>query len=351
MDMGWKCKIESIGVKYPETSLHTGDLVKRIKIPGFSKFGLLTGISERRICTGDEDSYSLALAAARDCLTFSRYGPGDLDMIINCSITKYKDGLSHQYEPAFSLLIKNGIGAVKARSFDISNACAGMMTGLYIAETFISRGIIKNCLIVSGEYISNIADHAVRNIKTPLSSEISSLTVGDCGAAVIIERTDEQTDGIIISGFTTLSRYCDLCSGRQNRKSEGGRMKTKSRKIHEAAISNSLPVVEEALKKSGLTFSQINFLIPHQTSRSSILSGASIYENYFGEKPDHLVLTLRDTGNTASTTHFVALYRYLNDRRFNPGDRIMLLCFASGLVIGVVIITMNEMVYRYGHNN
>jgi 3-oxoacyl-[acyl-carrier-protein] synthase-3 len=349
--MEWKSQFESIGIKIPEKKLSTEELVNKLKIPGIKKFGLLTGIGERRICSPGEDSFSLAVDAARDCLSFSKYCADDIEMIINCSITRYKDGLSHQYEPTFSIQIKDVIGAKKAITFDISNACAGMLTGVYIAENYIRQGIVRTCMVVSGEYITNICDHALKRIRTPLSLELSSLTVGDCGAAVIIERTDNDNEGLIISGFTTFSKYSNLCIGRQNRRTPGGHMKTKAKKIHEVSIADSVPIVKKALEKSGLSLNNIDYLIPHQTSRSSILSGANHYTEYFGEKPGQIVISLKDTGNTASTTHFLALYRLLTEQRFQIDDRIMLLSFASGLVIGVVIFKMNEMVYRYANKN
>jgi len=108
-------------------------------------------------------------------------------------------------------------------------------------------------------------------------------------------------------------------------------------------------LVADALKKNNLSFEQIDYLIPHQTSRSSITSGAKEYAKYFGATPGKIIINLRDYGNTASTTHFLALFRYLNEKRFQLGDRIMLLSFASGLVIGVVIFPMNGMVERYGN--
>ncbi len=351
INMNWKCQFESIGVKTPDKIITTRELVDKIKIPCIKKLALLTGINERRVCSAGEDSFTLAVDAAKNCLSFSKYRAEELDMIINCSITKYKNGLSHQYEPAFSVMIKHSIGAIKAATFDISNACAGMMTGVYLAENFIRQGVIKTCIIVSGEYISNIGDHAAKNIKTSLSLEIPSLTVGDGGAAVIIERTDDNNNALIVSGFTTMSKYSNLCTGRQNRSESGGRMKTKAKKIHEVAISESIPIVEKALKNSGLTFNQISFLIPHQTSRRSIISGANHYLKYFGQKPDQVVINLKDTGNTASTSHFLVLHRLLMEKRFNEEDNIMLLCFASGLTIGVVIFKMNKMIYRYGNKN
>ena len=56
-------------------------------------------------------------------------------------------------------------------------------------------------------------------------------------------------------------------------------------------------------------------------------------------------------GNTASTTHFVALYKYLTEGRFKKGDNIMLISFASGLEVGVIIFTMDKLVERYGRKD
>ena len=128
-------------------------------------------------------------------------------------------------------------------------------------------------------------------------------------------------------------------------------MNTKAQKIHQVSVDESVSIVKTALEENGLTFDRIDYLIPHQTSRSSILSGANHYLQYFGQKPGHVVINLKETGNTASTTHFLALYRYLTEKQFKINDNIMLLCFASGLIIGVVIFKMNAMVYRYGNNN
>lgn len=349
--MDWGCQFESIGIKLPEKKVTTRELVEKLKIPGFEKFGLLTGISERRACSDGENSFSLASDAARDCLSWSKYKADQIDMIINCSITKYRSGLSHLYEPSFSSLLKITIGAENAITFDISNACAGMMTGVYLASNYMRLGKIKTCMIVSGEYISNISDHALENIKTPLSTEIPSLTVGDCGAAVIIEKCSDRKKGLIFTGFKTISKYSKLCTGRQIRNLPGGKMNTLSKEIHQAGITESLPVVQEALEKSELNFSEIDFLIPHQTSRRSILSGANYLSENFGERPVNLVISLKDYGNTASTTHFLALYKYLIEGRFRINDHIMLICVASGLVVGVVLFKMNEMVNLYGNKN
>lgn len=64
------------------------------------------------------------------------------------------------------------------------------------------------------------------------------------------------------------------------------------------------------------------------------------------------MITVDRYGNTASTTHTVALVEELEAGRIKPGERIALLALASGLEIGVVLLTLDEdVVSRYGHGD
>ncbi len=344
-------KIESIGIKLPEKIVSTAEIMKELKLSKPVQLERLTGISNRRVCSEKEDSLTLAVDAVNDCLKYSSWKPEDIEMIICCSISKYVNGLNHVYEPAFSLLIKQKLGNTKALNFDISNACAGMMTGVYIANNYISRGVVRNCLVVSGEYITGLCKNAIQNIDSQHHPEIASLTVGDAGAAVILDKSVSESDNFSVMEMVTHSRYSKLCLGNQSPRQPGGVMKTQMKKIHEVAIENAPFLVESALKKAGLRFSEIDFLIPHQTAKLSIHLGARELAKYFNDKPGETVVNIAETGNTASTTHFVTLYRYLQEGRFKKGDKIMLLGFASGLVIGVIIFTINGLTEKYGNNH
>lgn len=346
-----QCKIESVGVKLPDKKVTSSEITNQLKLSKPLKFELLTGIYSRRVCSEKEDSLTLAADAANDCLSHSKCKAEDIEMLISCSISKYVNGLNHCYEPALSLLIKEKLGNKKALNFDISNACAGMITGVHIAKNFILRGIVKNCMVVSGEYITSLSKNAVRNIDTPLNEELASLTVGDAGAAVILTDTNSMDDAISVSEMGTLSRFSNLCTAYQSTEQPGGIMKTQMKEIHDASIENAPKIIEKALKKAGLRMSQIDHLIPHQTSKHSIQLGGVRFEKYFGEKPGNVILNLEENGNTASTTHFAAFYKCLEEKRFRKGDKIMMLSFASGLVIGVVILTINDIIDSYGNNN
>lgn len=332
----------------PGSVMTTKEIGSRLLIPGKLKFELLTGIKSRHVCQEGEDSFTLAVEAARECLKHSRYGAEEIDAVFSCSITKYKNGLTQIYEPPLSLFIKEAIGARHALHFDVSNACAGMLTGVYMADTLIRQGEIRNCLIVSGEYISSLIENALRNIKTPLSSELASLTVGDAGAAVILETTSDPDAGISLAGFSSLTQYNDLCTARPQRGFPGASMKTKAKRIHEVSIKESVPILEAALKSFGLEYRDIDFLIPHQTSRSAIIAGSKIYADFFGGHPGEVLINVSENGNTASTTHFLALVKLLEEKRLKPDSRVVLISYASGIVVGVALFQPKKLVENYG---
>jgi len=344
-------RIESIGSKIPERIVTTRELMEGTRHHPAIELERLTGIHRRHVCSEGEDSFTLAVGAARDCLAHSRHGPEDIEMLINCSISRFEGGLRHRWEPALSVGIKQAIGASGAIGFDISNACAGMMTGVFILHDFVRRGVIRCGMAVSGEYISVLGRNAAKEVRWILSDQLASLTLGDAGTAALVERSPVHEDRILVAGFTTLSEHSRLCLGAPSKIGPGASMFTKARTIHQAAISESPPLLAEALDASGLSFGDIDYVIPHQTSARAIERGAREIGERLGVQPRRVVVTVDEFGNTSSTTHFVALRKYLEEGRFERGDKVMLISFASGLEVGVLIFPVEEILERYGNAN
>lgn len=348
-DVRYASRFESLGLQLPERRLTTRELLASTAHHPNIDLEALTGIRERRVCSEGEDSFTLAVAAARDCLAHSRHQPEDIEMLISASITKYKGGLRQQLEPPLSLAIKREIGAHAAKSFDLSNACAGMLTGVFVLNDFIRRGVVRCGMVVSGEYISSLDRNAALQVRSVLSNQLASLTLGDAGVAALLERAPEGNPGITFAGFTTLAEHSRLCIGIPAKVGPGATMFTKARAIHRVAIEDSPPLIADALAESGLRLADVDYLIPHQTSARAIRKAATEFAARLGTLPKHIVDNVAERGNTASTTHFVALYEYLEAERFKKGDEILLLSLASGLEVGVVIFRMDELVEHYGH--
>lgn len=349
------CRTRVAGVtRYlPATHLTTNELMANTRHRTGIDLERLTGIRERRISIGDEDSLSLASAAALDCLEKAQRPGASVDAVINCSITKFRNGLTHWLEPSMSSAIARAIGADKAMTFDVSNACAGMLTGVTIANNWVRQGTIERALVVSGEYISQLGQNAARHVHNIMSRELASLTLGDAGAALLLERASEGTGAIGLAGFTTIADYSRLCLAYPKGRDPAARMFTDARGIHRAAMSNTPLLLHEVLDAVGISIHDIDHVITHQTSARAIRKGMARVTAAFGDSPRHdAVITVDRYGNTASTTHTVALVEELEAGHIEPGETIALIALASGLEIGVVLLTLDrELVDRYGHSH
>jgi 3-oxoacyl-[acyl-carrier-protein] synthase III len=340
-----------IGASLPERRQGSEELMASTRHRTGIDLERLTGVHERRIAGEGEDSYTLALGAARDALAYADCGAEDLDVLLVSSISRHVGGLRMQLDPPVSVALKEALGARRAMSCDISNACAGMMTGVFILNDLIRSGRIRRGMVVSGEYISQLGVNAAREIRTMMDDQLASLTLGDAGAAAILERSPEGAPGIEVAGFTTLAEHSRLCLAFPARVGRGASMYSDARTLQEVGIGDTVPMLREALDQAGLEFDEIDYFIPHQTSARAIKKGVEAFSQSMGGAPRHVVVTVDEFGNTSSTTHFVALWKYLSEGRFASEDRVLLLSIASGLEVGIVIFKVDQLVGRYGHDH
>jgi 3-oxoacyl-[acyl-carrier-protein] synthase-3 len=344
-----RSRIESVGRRLPTGRLSTAELLAMCRRGFRIDLERMTGIRERRVCGDGEDSFSLAIDAAWDCLAHSRRAARDIEVLISCSITKYKGRRSYRFEPAMSLSVKEAIGAGQAVHFDVANACAGMLTGVSILNEMIRAGSVRCGMVVSGEYISSISDNATRHVRSPSSPELASLTVGDCGSALILERVENGEPGIDACELTTHARWDHLCVGQACADAPGAVMRTQARKLHDVAIRSATAVIERALARSGLaSLGDIDVAIPHQTSMRAIREGTRHLMRELGAAPKEVVYNLERYGNTASTTLFLALHQCLEEGRLRRGQKVLLVSYASGVVVGALVFTVDQIEEGYG---
>lgn len=350
-------RIASVGVELPRRRVTTSELMASCRHPIDADMERLTGIRERRVCAEGEDSYTMATAAALDCLARSGVGAGEVEMLVSCSISKGCADLAYVYEPPMSVAIARAIGANGAFCFDVANACAGMVTGLAIVNDFIRRGAIRRGLVVAGEFISHIGRTAARHVDGYASPQLPSLTLGDAGAAVLLERAEGANGhgGIRACELASYADHSDLCIAKPVEPDDlpGWAMRTDALKLHLVAIDAAAPIIARALETAGDGVDSIDCVIPHQTTEHAIRIGTRRVLRAL-DAPDFagdIVYNL-DCGNTASTSHFLALHRCLVERRIEPGKRVLLLSFASGVVVGAVLFDVDhELVRLYARGN
>ena len=340
-------KIESLGIYLPETVLTTSDLISQCKQPPSLDLEKITGIRERRMAVG-EYAVDLAVKAAENALKMSKYSAEDLDMIICTSISKYNRQDEVDFEPATSMKIRKRIGAVNTINFDIANACAGMLNGIYIMESFIKSGAIKCGMVVSGEHNMPLVETSKQEIKHSFDRQLAALTLGDCGAAIILDESDKNNYGLHQLDLITGAKHNHYCYSKPSKQGPGAVLMTKARGLQKTGAEHFPAYLKKTVEESGWTMNDINHGIAHQVSVGGVIKGIKAVNKFLGKKiPFRFLYNVEKVGNTTTTSHFLVLHEFLLNHTIRKDHNILFVSGASGIVISHATYTMDDLAERY----
>lgn len=337
--------IESIGVYLPPQSFSTSEVLKGCKNEFHFPLEKITGIKGRRMAGQHEFSIDLAKNAITDCLAKSKYNPTDIDILICCNISRYDGPGSISFEPNTSIKLRQYFGFENAITFDITNACAGMFTGIYIISALIKTGAIRRGMVVSGEYITHLTQTAQKEIESFMDTRLACLTLGDAGAALILEKASEPGTGFLEFDLQTYGRYSSYCIAK--RSEQGGMiMYTDSVRLTDVAVKSGARHAMNVLNRAGWPPESFQHLIMHQTSSMTMNSARGEINRLLKNSICHdgnTINNLEQRGNTASTSHFVAIADHIRKNNIESGDKIVFSISASGLTIGTALYVFDDL--------
>ncbi len=340
--------IESVGTYLPAETVSTDAVLAGCTVEVGIPLERLTGIKSRRVAGRGEFSIDLARQAMDDCLARSSHGAEDIDLVIACNISRC-DGPGHKFmfEPGTAVRLRDQCGLANAIAFDISNACAGMWTGVNVADAFLKTGLVQRALVVSGEYITHLTDTAQKEIEGPMDSRLACLTLGDAGAAVILERGTNDRVGFHDIDMATLGAYSKLCVAKTTDGPHGGAvMFTDSIAGTAVAVRAAVPYVAAVMRRHGWRPQSADHIVIHQTSESSLNDAMLGINRVFGKSaanPGNTIFNLAERGNTASTSHWVALKDHILGNRIQSGDRTIFGISGSGQTVGAALYTFDDL--------
>lgn len=343
-------RLESIGAYLPSAVMSTPELLAHMeKVPEVDLFKI-TGMAERRVADDTaelpEDCLTMAVSAARDCLDRSRYTADEIDIVISCSISRTTDGRRQQFEPSFAHRIAQELGASRAIHFDVSNACAGMMTGVYLLDRMIRSGEVRSGLVLSGEHITPIAFTAAREMEDSRDPQFASLSVGDSAVAVVVDRATDDADVIHDIELMTCSEYSHLCLGMPSDDTGDLAMYTNNKMMHAEDRLALWPTFHrDKLAEDGRRFAEegYDFVVQHQVGSRFIDFMNHVGENIFESPMPQSLSILEKFANTATTSHYLVLHQALAERRIPKGSKILLVPAASGVVTGFLSATVSSL--------
>lgn len=347
-------KIESLAYYLPPKVVTSEQTVERLPKTFRVPLREMTGIESVRKVAPGEYALSLSVEAVKKCLMGSQYTPAEVDAVICCNICSYDHDSAFSYEPCTASRIARQFGMNHALCFDINNACAGVFTGLYVAQSIISAAPHKKVLVVSGECISILAETVFKQNfnTTPYSPAdlFACLTLGDSGVALLLEHSD--TSGFQTISLETLGDYSHLCTAFATE--HGPLMVTSSVRLAQKAMHASARHLADTLAHHHWDTGEGRpYLIPHQTARKVMESGRELVNQFLHRETfteESTIVNIRERGNTSSTTHWVAIMDMILDNRLQNNDRVAFSVAASGITVGSALYIFDDLPARVRAN-
>jgi 3-oxoacyl-[acyl-carrier-protein] synthase III len=352
---GRRVVIESLGVYLPDRVVTVAETLAACRTPVAFPIEELTGIHETRFVGDGEFSIDLAARAITDCFAHSRWGPADIDLLVCGNISRC-DGAGFRYifEPSTAIKLRERFGMHGALAFDITNACPGMFTAIRVVEAFIAAGSIRRGMVVSGDHITHLTKTAQLELDGLRDPRLACLTLGDSGAAVILEAAEAPGVGFHSLDLYTVGSLSDLCIAKVTEREHGGAvMYTHPGRLTGAAVAHGITHAAEAVRAHGWSADSVQHLIPHQTSRKTLTDMAKGVNALFGRAgwAERVTIdNLRERGNTATTSHFVAVRDHIRSGRIRSGDNVVFSIVGSGLTVGTALFTFDDLPDRLRRN-
>lgn len=323
-----KARILGSGSYLPKKILSNADLEKMVDTTD-EWIVSRTGIKDRRIAAPDEFPSDMGAAAAKQALQASGLTSDDIDMILVGTMTP--DYIS----PSTASLIQHQLGIKKAAAMDIQAACSGYLYCLSVAKAYIESGMYRNVLVIATEKMSAVMDYKDRGTCVIFGDGAAASVVGSDGKGLAIESIYLAADGelaqlIIVPGGG--ARH----PASQETLSQGMHyFKMSGKEVFKHAVRKMDAAAQVCLGHAGLTYQQIEWVIPHQANMRIMDAMAK----HFDIPEDRIYKTIHKYGNTSASSIPIALDELLKEKQVKQGDRILLVAVGGGLTWGASLLT------------
>jgi 3-oxoacyl-(acyl-carrier-protein) synthase III len=291
---------------------------------------LVSGVVERRYASEGMCSSDLAARAAQRAMATAGIEPRDVDLLIFASA-------SHDVaEPATANMVQIALGCDRAAVMDVKNACNSFLNGLDVAQAFIETGRAPRVVVATGECLSPTIKWDIGG-SDDLPIRLAALTLGDAGAACVLEASTAPERGVLRGAFESDGSHWELSTVLGGGSRYGGapeRMffECRSTKLQQLAVSRIPALVTDVLMKLDWALEDVALVVPHQVSSSVIERIASL----LGYPLDRCMMTLDRFGNTAAASIPFALDLAIEEGRVAAGDKVLLVGGAAGFSAAVV---------------
>ena len=288
------------------------------------------GIKEKYLANDNEGAQEMSYLAAIDCLKNTNIDPLEIDVILSITEEWKEYPLTTS-----SLYVQGKIGARNAWGIDLQNRCCTSVSALKIAkDMLVADDEINTIMIVGGYRNGDFVDYTDKNM-----SMMYNLSAG--GGAMILRKGYDKNLllGSHIIGDGTLARSAGVeIGGSKNpitcenideaykslRLMEPVRMKNR---LNEVSMKNWFTCIDESLRKSSLSRSDLDYLgILHikRSGHQSMLEELGL--------SDDQTIYLENYGHIGQIDQILSLHLAKKQGKLQPGDHACLLAAGIGYV-------------------
>ena len=313
-------KIIGVGSYLPDKILTNNDLEKIVDTSD-EWIQTRTGIKKRHIADKNQLTSDLATIAVKNALQKANISANNLDAIIIATTTP------DLVFPATAVKVQNNIGMHSGFAFDVQAVCSGFLYALQIADSLIISNKANRVAVIGAETMSRIIDWKDRS---------TCVLFGDGAGAVILEKSEDKTNGILDIELFSDGKYQDILivNGGVSAGNLDKKITMNGREVFRYAVTKMPESIEYIITKNNLSITDIDWILLHQANQRII---KSVMER-LDISNEKAVSTVADHANTSAASIPLALDQYVSKGKIKSGELIALSAVGGGLTWGSALI-------------
>ena len=316
--------ILGVGAYLPANIVSNAELSKRVDTTD-EWITERTGIKQRHVAAEGQFTSHLAIEAGRAAMEMAGIKSSELDLLIVATTTP------DNTFPATAAKVQAVIGRPGIPAFDIQAVCSGFVYSLAVADNFIKTSQVKTALVIGAETLSRFLDWTDRS---------SCVLFGDGAGAVVLQAAEGQGTsadrGVLSTHLHSDGRYADIlyADGGVSSTQTTGLLRMKGKEVFRHAVVNLADTAREAVEANGVTFADVDWLVPHQAN-SRILDSTA---EKLGLSADKVIVTVDKHANTSAASIPLALHKGVTDGRIKRGQLLLMETMGGGFTWGSALV-------------
>jgi 3-oxoacyl-[acyl-carrier-protein] synthase III len=330
--------IRAIAHHLPEQVLDNDQLALELGAWSAEKIEHKTGIRTRHIVREGECASDLAFKAAEKLFAQGACVPADIDCLLLC--TQSPD----YFLPTTACLLQTRLGLRKScAALDFNLGCSGFVYGLGLAKGLVESGQARNVLLLTADTYSKFIHPQDRSVRTlfgdaAAATLVSGMESEECLIGPFVYGTDGTgADNLIVpTGGLRRPPVSNpvLVEDNDGNKRTINHLHMNGPEIFNFSLQVVPQTVTELLKASGRRREEIDYFVFHQANRYML----EHLRKKLAISAEKFCISMRDCGNTVSSTIPIALEGLWREGKVLPGNLLMLVGFGVGYSWGATLV-------------